>query len=148
MKIASNMGTVISGYEDDRYLLGESNSDCVVISLAGALALSYTAAHKVASKFGRQTGRGMRTFQVVKMYKELEEKGKVRKLDKSKITTFYSSTRMIRSNKLSTFIKNNPIGTFILLVKCHAITVKDGTVLQSFPPTNQHIRMGWKVVEK
>lgn len=146
MNIASNIGKVISGYDDDRYLLGEGGNDCTVVSLAAAFKMSYTAAHKMAGKYGRKTGRGMLTYQVQNMYKALEKKGRVRKLDKTEITTYYPSTGKTRSNKLSTFIKNNPIGTFMLLVRGHAITVKDGIVLQSFFPPNQHIKMGWKVV--
>ena len=145
MKIALFMETVVSGYDEDRYLMGERR-DCTVVSLAGALSLSYTAAHKMASKYGRKKGKGMLTYQVENMYKALEKEGRVRKLDKSEITTYYPSTRKTRANKLSTFIKNNPKGTFMLLVRGHAITVKDGIVLQSFLPPNQHIKMGWKVV--
>lgn len=146
MKIASNLEEVISGYDDDRYLLGERGNDCTVVSLAAAFKMSYTAAHKMAGKYGRKTGRGMRTSFFKDMYSDLEKKGRVRELTKEEITTYYPSTGMIRSNKLSTFIKNNPIGTFVLMVRGHAVTIEDGVVLQSFFPTNQYVKIGWEVV--
>ena len=148
MKIASNLEKVISGYEDDRYLLGESGNDCTVVSLAAAFKMSYTAAHKMAGKYGRKTGRGMLTAYFKNMYKDLEKKGRVRALTGEEITTYYPSTGKVRKNKLSTFITNNPIGTFILLVRGHAITIEDGVILQGFTPTNQYVKMGWKVVEE
>ena len=148
MKIASNLGKVISGYDDDRYLLGEGGNDCTVVSLAAAFKMSYKAAHKLASKYGRETGRGMRTAFFKNMYSDLEKKGKVRELTREEITTYYPSTGMIRQNKLSTFIKNNPLGTFVLMVRGHAITIEDGVVLQGFTPPNQYVKIGWKVVEE
>ena len=147
MKIASSLEKVISGYDDDRYLLGEGGNDCTVVSLAAALKMSYTAAHKMAGKYGRETGRGMRTSFFKDMYSDLEKKGRVRELTREEMTTYYPSTGMIRQNKLSTFIKNNPIGTFVLMVRGHAITIEDGVVLQSFTPPNQYVKMGWKVMK-
>ena len=147
MKIASNLGEVISGYDDDRYLLGEGGRDCTVVSLAAAFKMSYKAAHKMASEYGRKTGKGMLTAFFKDMYENLERKGKVRELTKEEITTYYPSTDTVRKNKLSTFITNNPKGTFVLLVRCHAITIEDGVVLQGFIPPNQYVKMGWKVME-
>jgi hypothetical protein len=148
MKIASNLEKVISGYEDDRYLLGEGGNDCTVVSLAAAFKMSYTAAHMMAGNYGRKTGRGMLTAYFKNMYKDLERKGRVRALTGEEITTYYPSTGKVRKNKLSTFITNNPIGTFVLLVRGHAITIEDGVILQGFSPTNQYVKMGWKVVEE
>jgi len=148
MKIASNLGKVISGYDDDRYLLGEGGNDCTVVSLAAAFKMSYKAAHKLAGKYGRKTGRGMLTAFFKDMYRDLEKKGRVRELTKEEITTYYPSTDTVRKNKLSTFITNNPIGTFILMVRGHAVTIEDGVVLQGFTPPNQYVKIGWKVVEK
>lgn len=146
MKIASNLGKVISGYDDDRYLMNEKN-DCTVVSLAAAFKMSYKAAHKLASEYGRQTGKGMLTPFFKDMYENLEREGKVRELTYEEITTYYPSTGMIRKNKLSTFITNNPKGTFVLMLRGHAITIEDGVVLQGFTPPNQYVKMGWKVVE-
>ena len=146
MKIASNLGELISGYDDDRYLMLERN-DCTVVSLAAAFKMSYKAAHEMASKYGRRNRQGMLPVLFEYMYENLERKGKVRELTYEEITTYYPSTGMIRKNKLSTFIKNNPIGTFVLMVRGHAITIEDGVVLQGFTPPNQYVKVGWKVVK-
>ena len=142
MKV-SNVAEMIEGYSNDRYLMGEKN-DCVVVALASALKMSYKAAHKLASKYGRKNRQGMYTEHVNRMTKEISS---LRMMTMDEITTYYKSTGKLRANTLSTFTKRYPVGTYFLLVRRHAVTVKDGVVLERGTPRNWHVRQAWEVKE-
>ena len=138
----SNVAEMIEGYSDDRYLMGEKN-DCTVVALAAAFKMSYKAAHKLAQKHGRENRKGMFTYA---FYSMLNKMSSLRAMKKEEITTYYKSTDKIRANKLSTFIKRYPKGTYILSVRQHTVTVEDGVVLERGTPRNWHIEKAWEVV--
>jgi len=137
----SNVAEMIEGYSDDRYLMGERN-DCTVVALASALKMSYKAAHKLAKKHGREDRRGMITHAYYSMLNKISS---LRPMSQSEITTYYKSTGKLRANKLSTFIKRYPKGTYILSVRQHTVTVEDGVVLERGTPANWHVNKAWEV---
>ena len=137
----SNVAEMIEGYSDDRYLMSEKN-DCTVVALASALKMSYKAAHKLAKKHGREDRRGMITHAYYSMLNKIPS---LRPMSQSEITTYYKSTGKLRANKLSTFIKRYPKGTYILSVRQHTVTVEDGVVLERGTPANWHVNKAWEV---
>ena len=140
----ANAAELIEGYSDDRYLMNEKN-DCTVCALALALKMSYKAAHKLAKKHGRENRRGMVTHAYYSMLNKISS---LRAMSQSEITTYYKSTMKLRANKVSTFIKRYPKGTYILSVRQHTVTIEDGVVLERGIPANWHIQRAWKVVEE
>lgn len=139
-------GKAIKGYSDSKIAKGEIN-DCVVRAFASSFEVSYDYAHKyVAEEFKRQPRKGtfgtamkivnMSTGGVAVNNKKIYPIGEKR----NRITIPYSLTYKVkvkgelieRQMTVGTFIKKNPKGTFFVLVKGHAFTIKDGVVIGNF----------------
>lgn len=139
-------GKVIKGYIDSKIAKGETN-DCVVRAFATSFEVSYDYAHKyVAEEFKRQPRKGTfgTAMTIVNMYtggvvvnnKKIYPIGE----KSNRITIPYSLTYKVnvkgelieRQMTVGTFIKKNPKGTFFVLVKGHAFTIKDGVVIGNF----------------
>ena len=135
----------IQGYSESVIAKSENN-DCVVRAFASAFDVPYDRAHKyVAEKFGRQPGKG--TFgtvtKLLKMYddrttvnyKKVYPVG-VRKNSIMTNSLSYNVTikgvTKVRQMTVGTFIKQNPKGTFFVLVRQHAFTIKDGVVIGNY----------------
>lgn len=136
-------GTAIKGYRDSEIAKGETN-DCVVRAFASSFDVSYDFAHKyVEEEFKRKPKRGT-FFTASKMVKladcNIKVNGKtvtpIGKLTKS-IAYPYSLSYKVkvsgvekeRQMTVGTFAKKNPKGSFFVLVKGHAFTIKDGVVI-------------------
>lgn len=136
-------GSAIKGYRDSEIAKSETN-DCVVRAFASSFDISYDFAHKyVAEEFKRRPNRGT-FFTASKMVKlsecNIKVNGKsvvpVGKLTKS-IAYPYSLSYKVKVNgvekerqmTVGTFAKKNPKGSFFVLVKSHAFTIKDGVVI-------------------
>ena len=132
----------IKGYDNSPIAKSETN-DCVVRAIASAFDLEYDRAHKfVADTFGRKPRQGTFGFGVG-MNKIAEERTRIgRKCIKpmgSKVE--HSSFRSLsydvkvkgvktsRQMTVGTFISKYPLGTYVVTVKRHAFTIKDGVVI-------------------
>jgi hypothetical protein len=140
-------GTAIKGYKDSLLAKGETN-DCVVRAFASCFDISYDKAHKyVKEKFSRKDRQG--TYGTsIKMtelaskktqinYKRVKPVGRVNKLGTHKFFTLdyevnVKGQKVMRKMTVGTFTKQNPIGTFFIIVKGHAFTIKDGVVIGNF----------------
>lgn len=136
-------GTAIKGYRDSEIAKGETN-DCVVRAFASSFDVSYDFAHKyVAEEFKRQSNRGT-FFTASKMVKlsecNIKVNGKkvcpVGTPSKSVLSPYslsykvkVSGVEKERQMTVGTFAKKNPKGSFFVLVKGHAFTIKDGVVI-------------------
>ena len=139
-------GSAIKGYSDSVTARIETN-DCVVRAFASAFDVSYDYAHKyVAEEFNRKPRKGT-YFTTSKLVKLSESFIKVngKKLipigTKSNSLVYpYSLSyevkvkgeKVKRQMTVGTFVKKNPKGTFFVLVKGHAFTIKDGVVIGNF----------------
>ena len=137
--------TAIKGYSESVIAKGETN-DCVVRAFASAFEVSYDKAHTyVKEKFGRKDRQG--TYGTVmtlnKMvenntqvnYKKVKSVGKT--INNSKFKTLeyevkVKGEKVKRQMTVGTFIKQNPQGTFFVLVRQHAFTIKDGVVIGNY----------------
>jgi hypothetical protein len=135
----------IKGYTDSVIAKSETN-DCVVRAFASAFEVSYDKAHTyVKEKFGRKDRQG--TYGTVltlnKMvenntqvnHKKVKSVGK--KIEGSKFKTLVyevkvKGEKVKRQMTVGTFIKQNPEGTFFVLVSGHAFTIKDGVVIGNY----------------
>ena len=135
-------GNAIKGYSDSAIARGETN-DCVVRAFASSFDVSYDYAHKyVADEFGRKPRKGTygTVSKLVKMSDNLiKVNGKkicpigVRHNDYMLRSLMYDVTvkgvTKKRNMTVGTFVKQNPKGTFFVLVRRHAFTIKDGVVI-------------------
>lgn len=135
-------GNAIKGYTESAIAKGETN-DCVVRAFASAFEITYDKAHKyVKEKFGRKDRQGTygTVSTLVKMaddrttvnYKKVRPVG-VRKSSTMVNSLSYNVTikgeKKVRQMTVGTFVKQNPKGTFFVLVRQHAFTIKDGVVI-------------------
>ena len=135
-------GNAIKGYTESKTAKGETN-DCVVRAFASAFEVSYDYAHRyVADEFGRKPRKG--TYgtvpTLVKMADSLFKVNgkKVYPLGERKNNQMIGSLMYDvivkgetkkRNMTVGTFVKQNPKGTFFVLVRRHAFTIKDGVVI-------------------
>jgi hypothetical protein len=137
-----NTSEAIKGYDNSPIAKSETN-DCVVRAIASAFDLEYDRAHKfVADTFGRKPRQGTFGFGPG-MNKIAEERTRIgRKCIKSMGTkSEHSSFRSLsydvkvkvvktsRQMTVGTFISKYPLGTYVVTVKRHAFTIKDGVVI-------------------
>ena len=136
-------GSAIKGYSDSLTARTETN-DCVVRAFASAFDVTYDYAHKyVADEFKRKPRKGT-FFTTSKMVKLSEDLIKVNGKKIIPIGTKSNSVaypyslsyevkvkgeKVKRQMTVGTFVKKNPKGTFFVLVRCHAFTIKDGVVI-------------------
>lgn len=113
---------------------GEKN-DCTVYAIATAFDLDYDSAHKeVSDRMQRQEGQGVKKTNVVQALTEgTTINGKtVTRVIKSPSKTYkvYGNT-IPRQLRLSSFAKENKEGTYVILTRGHALTLKDGVFLDN-----------------
>jgi hypothetical protein len=135
-------GKAIKGYSESETARRETN-DCVVRAFASSFEVSYDYAHKfVADEFGRRPRKG--TYGTVsKLVKMADSSFKVngKKVCPVGIRHNDNMLRSLmydvkvkgeikkRNMTVGTFVKQNPKGTFFVLVRRHAFTIKDGVVI-------------------
>jgi len=135
-------GNAIKGYTESVIAKSE-RGDCVVRAFASSFDVSYDFAHKyVADEFGRKPKKGTygTVTTLVKMVDKLiRVNGKqiytigVRHNHQMLGSLVYNVTvkgvTKKRNMTVGTFVKQNPKGTFFVLVRQHAFTIKDGVVI-------------------
>lgn len=130
----------IIGWSDSAIARTES-SDCFVRAVAAATDSSYDVAHKyVAEVFNRKPKQGTslvarklkeQTEVLGKKIVELGEPCKAFPNNPYRMVTRYNNRGVIveRQMTLHTFVKQNPVGSYILIVAKHAFALKDGKVV-------------------
>jgi hypothetical protein len=138
---SNNVGII--GYQDSE-IAKKENNDCVVRAFASSFEISYDKAHKyVKEKFGRKDYCGTygTVFKMVELakkqtqinHKKIKPIGVRKPMGNSVVysldyTVKLKGKKVNRQMTVGTFIKENPIGTFFVLVCGHAFTIKDGIV--------------------
>jgi hypothetical protein len=138
-------GKAIKGYDESVIAKGETN-DCVVRAFASCFDLPYDKAHKyIKENFGRVNRQG--TYRTVDTmmnlalnrtqvnYKRIKRLGEAKDGRYSYSLRYKVKTKegsVMRNMTVGTFTKQNPIGTFFILVKGHAFTIKDGVVIGNY----------------
>jgi hypothetical protein len=144
----------LKGYKNSKLAKGESR-DCVVRAISAAFDITYNKAHKfVKETYGREDRKGTNTYKYYTTNNELADNGKV--LFGKTMTqigetvgiygTNNKSPRVQRGNKVSqmtvgTFLKTYPKGTFLLSVRRHSFTIKDGVVVGGNPSDSTRMRV-------
>ena len=138
-------------------LAKSENNDCVVRAIASAAEMDYDSAHQfVKETFNRKNGKG--TFGLGTGMNLLSKNGKqingknVQIISEEHNTMLYyvvvKGVKKLRATTTATFIKKHPIGSYVVVVKGHAFTIKDGVVIGNFndgKKMKKHIIWAWKI---
>ena len=127
-------------------------ADCVVRSIASATGVSYRTAHQFCKDvFKREDRKGTSNLNLTSGLLKMEESGmkidnkefSVKKLGKVRTKNLYKvkGEAIWRKKTLKSFVKDNPKGTFLVMVAKHALTIKDGELMDwdsnKFEPTRK-----------
>jgi len=118
----------------------KEQGDCMVRALAAAADVTYNVSHKFCEEvFGRKTNRGTESVAVSTIMLKAEKTGleidgkkySVSVLGKKDTRNRYKLKGEIiwRKKTLKSFIESHPKGSYIVLVAGHALTVKDGELV-------------------
>jgi hypothetical protein len=126
----SNSNGII-GYSDSTIAKSETN-DCFVRAVASSFEIPYDDAHSwVKTKFNRINRKGTKrvsgTMDTLSMSK-FSLNSKLFSIIKD-LKVYDNEKFKLKRTTLNQFIKKYPTGTFIILVRGHAFTLKDGNVI-------------------
>lgn len=146
----------------DCQLAKAEKNDCVVRSLSSATGVSYRTAHAFCKDvFQREDRKGTKNVNLTAQLLKMESDGlqigsknfTVRKLGKQEVKNKYRLYGDVvwRQKTLKSFIQSHPKGTYLVMVAKHALTVKDGELLDwdanKFQPTRK-VMDAYELVEK
>jgi hypothetical protein len=130
-------GKAIKGYDESVIAKGETN-DCVVRAFASCFELSYDKAHKyVKEKFGRKDRQGTYGTVITMMNLVLNRTQvnykRIKRLGTPQLSHLHYSLQysvkvngclIFRNMTVGTFIKKNPVGTFLSWLKVTHLQLK------------------------
>lgn len=146
----------------DSELARGEKKDCVVRSIASAADVTYKTAHDFCKNvFSREDKRGTNNFIISTQMLNAETSGieignkkfAVRVLGKKELKNRYKLNGEIiwRKKTLKSFIQSHKVGTYLVLIANHAITVRDGEVYDwktnTFKPTTK-VLSAYELIEK
>ena len=142
----------IKGYQESKLAQAETN-DCMVRATAAAFDVHYDEAHDFCRRnFRRQFRKG--SFGVYHTLKAAEADGAEifkKKIESILPFTYYKvyGQEVQRKMTVGTFAVKYPKGTYLLLVRGHAFTIKNGEVAGGNYDDGLHLRKrlehAWKV---
>ena len=146
----------IKGYTESMIAKSENN-DCVVRAIASAADMDYDSAHQfVKETFCRKNGKGTTGFHytmnmMTKNGNKINGKS-VEKITEEHNTMLYyvvvKGVKKLRNTTTGSFIKKYPKGTYVVTVKGHAFSIKDGVVIgnpDDGKKMKKHIDGVWKI---
>ena len=125
----------------DSIIAKSEDKDCMVYATASAFDLTYDEAYPIVKeRFRRQDKRGTNTLRIINGMQDLVDtresiNGKfVREVLEQPYKKYHLHGRDInRKNRVTTFIKEHTQGTYLVLTSSHALTVKDGEMIDNIP---------------
>ena len=146
----------IKGYTESKIAKSESN-DCVVRAIASAADMDYDSAHQfVKETFCRKNGKGTSGFHytmnmMTKNGNKINGKS-VEKITEEHNTMLYyvvvKGVKKLRNTTTGSFIKKYSKGTYVVTVKGHAFSIKEGVVIGNIEDgkkMKKHIDGVWKI---
>jgi len=96
--------------------------DCSVRAVSRALQIEYEEAHELCKKAGRPNGKGFHPFRLLGL----------NECNRIKESAVINDKKLVYHDRIKktikTFIKENPIGTFICVKRGHAFTIINGEI--------------------
>lgn len=126
-------------FKDSKIASSEKN-DCTVATLASSFDIPYDEAHSLAETlFKRQPRKGPMGPDVISAmakvhHNRININGKtVTKIYCMPTKEYKCNGKIVnRRTRVKSFIKDHPQGTYFMIVKGHALTVKDGVMIDNF----------------
>lgn len=120
-------------------LVDWEDNDCAVWAFLYALNISYEESHELCREyFLRECKKGVVGFdffmqKLIEVQFDFERRKLFKGVTRQKARSIYKEAEeyVERRNTINTFLKNNPVGTFILSVKDHVVTVVNGTLKEA-----------------
>lgn len=146
----------VKGAKESVIAKSETN-DCVVRAFASAFDVDYNTAHaEVKSVFKREDRKGTRFFSGrMNNLSQNEYTLNGRKIEEVKTGVYNlryyvetASGMVLRNTTTAYFLNKYPVGTYIVIVRGHAFTIKDGVVIGNLNDAKQrkkHITGAWKI---
>lgn len=132
----------IEGYDTSKLAKSECK-DCVVRTIASACGLSYDKSHSfVEKKFNRKFRKATYYFSIIM--------NQISKINRKTVKSFSSSDLMNGKSQMTvgSFLKLYDKGTYIIEVKGHVFTIKNGDVIGNYKDSiklKRIIKGVWKV---
>ena len=133
----------------------KERGDCMVRALAAAADVTYNVSHKFCAEvFGRKSNTGTSDYMVTAAMLRAQESGleidgkkyDVSVLGRADICNSYKLNEEIvwRKKTLKSFIESHQKGSYIVFVSNHALTIKDGELIDwnsmKFKPTRKVLK--------
>lgn len=140
----------IKTYGSHENLNGDHNC-CAVTALSASMEVPYDVAFDFAQQeWDRKKGDGTRTFKLLSSFKDKEEitvGGKTKRITPVKATHVYHQygKDIERAMSLKTFLKVFNKGTYYILIRQHALTVKDGELIDNSDKMGRRIKYAFKL---
>lgn len=134
--------TAITGYADSKIAKMETN-DCVVRAIASSSGMSYDRAHSfVTDKFKRRPRKG--TFGFISGMNSMVTSGdKLNRKGVKKVDITVKTKTGLTTMTVNKFAEKYTAGSYIVTVKGHAFTIKNGKVVGNF---NDAVKIRKKVI--
>ena len=126
-------------YKDSKIASGE-RADCTVATLASSFDIPYDNAHSLAQQlFDRKPKKGAERSNVYRAMMDLYQKKT--KINKKRVVKVFNTPvkeykcngkLVLRKTKVNSFIKDHPEGTFFIVGRNHAMTVKNGVMIDNY----------------
>lgn len=145
----------VKGIAESKLAESERN-DCVVRAFASAFGVTYDFAHKkVAELFKRKNGQGTYSFGYIMNMMSSNDV----KVNRKKITPIREDVNLtywvevkgkktLRNMTTAKFLEKYAKGTYIVTIKGHAFTIKDGVVIGNTEDATQRKKViygAWKI---
>lgn len=145
-----NINQVIKGFgPHDKHASDRNN--CTVNALSASFEIPYDQAYEYAKEeWNRKHGKGVLTKPITESFKDKGHVetafGKLTVQVKSKID-YKQPDGSIKSRKMTlrSFLKAYPTGSYFLLVRGHALAVKDGVLVDNNGKLGRLVIWAWKV---
>ena len=123
------------------------HNDCSVRALANCTGMSYKNSHGIHKSSGRKNRKGTNWISLSSAYAkaQMELKSICGKSYLSALAHRTTGVSISAGTTVKTFLKNNPKGKYILIIKCHALTVIDGGIIDgALVNANSRIAVVWE----
>ena len=119
-------------------LIGEKN-DCTVRVVSNSLNIPYLEAHTILRQYGRRQNKHGISFGL------FMNDPKVKELFLTKYGVEYFEVNTDNITSIVHFLEQKKQGTFIVGVRGHVTTVKEGRVIDTFIK-NWHVKKAWRLI--
>lgn len=123
------------------------HNDCSVRALSNCTGMSYKSSHDIHKSSGRKNRKGTDWTALHCAYgtAQMELKSICGKSYLSTLAHRTTGVPISAGTTVKTFLKNNPKGKYILIIKSHALTVIDGGIIDgSLVNVNSRVAVVWE----